>query len=108
MPYKLSPDGLSVIQSDTGKVVKKHPNKAKAKAHLLALRMNVKEAKPDQDSKKKKSGSPKYPMSKRKKLEALQRFVEAGARHSKTDSGYIQEAHDACVKAGAMCGGSDA
>lgn len=40
MPYHLSKDKLSVLD-DAGKVVKKHASKAKAKAHLIALNINV-------------------------------------------------------------------
>ena len=39
MPYSCR--GTTVIRSDTGAVVKKHPTKAKAQAHLRALKANV-------------------------------------------------------------------
>lgn len=39
MPYKCV--GTDVVRSDTGKVVKHHPTKAKALAHLKALKANV-------------------------------------------------------------------
>lgn len=44
MPYKISDDGLSVIKSETGEVVKKHKSHAEALAHLRALEANVKDA----------------------------------------------------------------
>ena len=74
MPYHLSTDGLSVLD-DQNKVVKKHPSKAKAKAHLMALNMNVKEA----------------------------RMFEVGARNSAPDMKRIQEIHDAACQLGAEC-----
>lgn len=109
MPYKLSPDGLSVINADTGQVEKKHPTKAKAKAHLLALRMNVKEAGRDDAKKtgagkpKPKAGGGKYPAPPRKKMEALRRYLEAGARHSGKDTAMLQTIHDHAVELGAAC-----
>ena len=39
MPYSVK--GNCVIRSDTGAVVKKHPNREKAMAHLKALKANV-------------------------------------------------------------------
>ena len=39
MPYSVK--GNCVVRSDTGEVVKKHPNSAKAMAHLKALKANV-------------------------------------------------------------------
>jgi hypothetical protein len=39
MPYSVK--GNCVVRSDTGEVVKKHPNRAKAMAHLKALKANV-------------------------------------------------------------------
>jgi len=39
MPYALK--GNTVIREDTGAVVKEHPTKAKALAHLRALKINV-------------------------------------------------------------------
>lgn len=39
MPYSLQ--GNTVIRADTGAVVKQHPTKAKALAHLRALKVNV-------------------------------------------------------------------
>ena len=43
MPYHLSEDGLTVLLDD-GTIVKRHPSKAKALAHLRALQVNVPEA----------------------------------------------------------------
>lgn len=45
MPYKLSDNGLCVMNAATGETVKCHPNHADATAHLKALMMNVPEAK---------------------------------------------------------------
>lgn len=39
MPYTVK--GSTVVRSDTGATVKKHPNRAKAMAHLKALKANV-------------------------------------------------------------------
>ena len=46
MPYKLSEDGKSVMVKRGGKwvLLKAHVSKAKALAHLRALKANVKEA----------------------------------------------------------------
>jgi len=63
VPYHLSKDKLSVLD-DTGKVVKKHSTKAKAKAHLIALNINV--SKPEL-----KKTIPK------KKAESILRYLEA-------------------------------
>lgn len=46
MPYKLSANGLCVMVKRKGKwaILKKHPTKASALAHLRALKINVREA----------------------------------------------------------------
>ena len=96
MPYKLSPDKLTVLDED-GEVVKKHPTPQKAKAHLIALNLNVKDS--PNKPKQAKGGKVK---------EALGRYLEAGARHSKSDSTMVQTIHDHSVELGPMCGGDNA
>lgn len=56
MPYKLN--GLSVINSDTGKVIKTHKNKQQALKHLAALRLNV--SKKEAPTKEAQSNAPGY------------------------------------------------
>ena len=92
MPYKLSPDKLTVLDED-GKPVKKHDTPQKARAHLIQLNLNVK----DSPNKPKQATGGKV-------KEALKRYLEAGARHSKSDSTMVQTIHDHSVELGAMCG----
>lgn len=55
MPYKL--DGLCVVKADTGEIVKCHPTKAKAMAHLHALQTNVSDAGSGSSKSKSSGGS---------------------------------------------------
>ena len=44
MPYRLSDDKLTVLNAETGEVVKKHKTREEALAHLKALETNVPDA----------------------------------------------------------------
>jgi hypothetical protein len=111
VPYKLSPNKECVINSDTGKEVKCYPgNPTKARAHLAALRLNVPDAgggssksKPAQSKATPGKTKPPTPYSKKKKMEALRRYLEAGARHSGRDMTMVQTIHDHAVDLGATC-----
>lgn len=80
MPYKLSENGLCVLKADTGEELKCYKTHAEALNYLQALEANVSDAKG-----------------------ISMNTQKAGARHSGMDQQHIQAAHDAIVKAGAMC-----